>query len=340
MAIKYVRANLEALVKGNKISNIPGVTEISLIHNEGDEEGVYTATISAPAMSSYNLDDHVFNVKVSAATDAAETVVDKNTTGEIGQQCRLRVYEREAPRVSFKNPQSDNEFIKDASISVVVEMSDIVLDNNSPLEGVSKDSGIDQSSVYMSITKDGVDYPVDEKTELEAVLEDGKLIGTYTPTNGFEEGVYKVTLRISDFDGNQSQDAERTFTIDVSAPKISLTYPTQVVTEKNVTIKGETDADPTIEVAITFNGQVYKTNPNEDGTFEYTVTNVQDGTYIVSAVATDKAGNTSPTAASLTVVVSTSAPVIQSVEFVPVETPDITQAKLYKIKVKVVLKDV
>lgn len=342
MAIKYVKANLEALVDGQHISNIPGNTEVNLTYSE--VEDAYVATVNAPAMSSYHLDDNVFNVKISAATEAAETMVDKTTPGEIGSQCKLRVYEREKPVVTFKNPQSDNEYIKDKSISVVAEMSDIslgdIIIDEASGKKVSKDSGINQETVQMSITKNGVDQDIDPKTELSAELKDGKIIGTYTPTEGFSEGLYVVSLYVSDYDGNISATVTRTFTIDLQAPSVILTEPTSVVTEKNVTIGGITEADPTIKVYITFNGEVYETNPNEDGTFQYTITNVQDGTYIVSAKAKDKAGNETPTAATLTVIVSTSAPIIQSVQFVPVETPDITQAKLYTIKVKVALQDI
>lgn len=345
MSIKYVKANLEALLEGELIDskNVPGVTEITL-SNEGQEEGVYVATVSAPAMSSYCLDENIFNVKISAATEAAETVVDKNTSGEIGQQCKLRVYEKEKPSVAFTNPQSDFEYIKDKSISVIAEMSDtslgdIILDEDSGKK-ISKDSGINQDTVQMSVLKDGSDYPIDAETELTAELKDGKLIGTYTPTNGFSDGLYVVSLYVSDYDGNVSEVVERTFTIDSLAPQVTLTGPTGVVTKKEVTITGKTEADSTIEVIIIFNGQEYKTNPNEDGTFEYTITNVQDGTYIVSAKARDKAGNETPTATTLTIIVSTSTPVIESVQFTPVEGSDITQAKLYTIKVKVSLQDI
>lgn len=284
--------------------------------------GEYIVTVNAPEMSSYNLRNNVFDVIVNATTVAG---ADSETT-------TLRVYENKVPTIEFTNPKNENLSSLDF---IEVQISDNFLGDEIFNEEiiVSKDSGINLNTVSVNLSKDGQVVNI-EKDELTSEEKDGVFIGKYTPKNEFTEGSYKITVSASDFDGNFSGEITKTFVIDQKAPIITLTSPEDgiTITQNYVTVAGTLD-DPEATISVTLNGVNYSEIQAENGVFSSNITSLSDGDYTLIITAIDKAGNTSQETRRFKI--STAAPVIHSVEFVPLSGDKITQGNMYKIIVKV-----
>ena len=284
--------------------------------------GEYIVTVNAPEMSSYNLRNNVFDVIVNATTVA----------GTDSEATTLRVYENKVPTIEFINPKNENLSSLDF---IEVQISDKFLGDEIFNEEivVSKDSGINLDTVSVSLFKDGQVVNIEEG-ELTSEEKDGALIGKYTPKNEFTEGSYEVKVSASDFDGNFSGEITKTFVIDQKAPIITLTSPEDgmTITQNYVTVAGTLD-DPEATISVTLNGVNYSEIQAENGVFSSNITSLSDGDYTLTITAIDKAGNTSQETRRFKI--STAAPVIRSVEFVPLSGDKITQGNVYKIIVKV-----
>ena len=284
--------------------------------------GEYIVTVNAPEMSSYNLRNNVFDVIVNATTVAG---ADSETT-------TLRVYENKVPTVEFINPKNENLSSLDF---IEVQISDNFLGNEIFDEEivVSKDSGINLDTVSVSLLKDGQVVNIEEG-ELTSEEKDGVLVGKYIPKNEFTEGSYQITVSASDLDGNFSGNITKTFIIDKKAPEIILTSPEDgdIIIQNYVTVAGTLD-DLEATISVTLNDVNYSEIQAENGAFSSNITNLSDGDYTLTITAIDKAGNTSQEVRRFKI--STAAPVIHSVEFVPLSGDKITQGNMYKIIVKV-----
>ena len=154
----------------------------------------------------------------------------------------------------------------------------------------------------------------------------GNIVETQTPVvdaNGdwsfdaaqLAEGTYTAEATAVDNGGNTSTPANVTFTVDTSAPSVTLDTPADnsILTDNTPTISGTAEVGVTVTVEISdAQGNVVETQtPAVDGSGNWTfdASALADGDYTVSATATDTAGN-SATAGPNGFSVDTAAPVL------------------------------
>ena len=112
------------------------------------------------------------------------------------------------------------------------------------------------------------------------------------------DGTYTVNAATSDTAGNTATAGPNTFTVDTTAPSVTITAPADntVTSDGTPTVSGNVnEAGSTVTVTITdSNGNVIETQmPAVDagGNWSFDATTLTNGTYTVTASATDAAGN-------------------------------------------------
>ena len=155
--------------------------------------------------------------------------------------------------------------------------------------------------------------------------------GQWTLAHTFAEGNHTLTALARDVAGNLSDvSAPQALTIDATAPdasKPNLTGPSDsgadgsddITNETTPTFNGTTDPGSKVELFADGATSLGFTTADENGIWRVTSSTLADGTYDVTAVITDIAGNVSPASPALTVVIDTTAPDAPS-------TPDMTAA--------------
>ncbi|NJR16282.1 MAG: hypothetical protein HC785_11565 [Calothrix sp. CSU_2_0] len=132
------------------------------------------------------------------------------------------------------------------------------------------------------------------------------------------DGVHTLKLQATDSSGNATSVYEFTFTLDTTEPapnNLDLTAATDSGTSNtdnltnrtNPTITG--NANPGANVQLTNNNQVIgNAIADSNGNWQITGSNLVNGTYILTATATDIAGNTSAASQPLQITIDTVAP--------------------------------
>jgi hypothetical protein len=148
---------------------------------------------------------------------------------------------------------------------------------------------------------------------------------TFTLTSALSQGSHTATAKATDTAGNISPpSSERTFTVDSNAPlSPTITSPTagSYVNTNTPTITGTTESGVVVTVYI--NGTIAcTTNTNGAGSFNCTTSVQSEGLKIVSATATDGAGNTSPFSNQFSFTIDTHAPSAPTLSSPPSITND------------------
>ncbi|RKI74055.1 cell envelope biogenesis protein OmpA, partial [Corallococcus sp. AB049A] len=177
------------------------------------------------------------------------------------------------------------------------------LDNATVASNTVTVTGTSVGATFVTLTFEGNDYgpiPVDASGNWSQALPGPLADGTYT-----------VTAVATDSAGNESTPDSSTFTVDTTAPTVAITTPASGSTVgANVTVTG-TAAGGATSVTVTFQGTNYGPIPvDASGNWSQALPGpLANGTYTVTAVAVDAAGNTSTTATS-TFTVNTAAPTV------------------------------
>ncbi|CAN0543662.1 unnamed protein product, partial [Laminaria digitata] len=121
------------------------------------------------------------------------------------------------------------------------------------------------------------------------------------------EGEYTASATATDTAGNSSAPVESTFTIDLTAPTLSITSPAmgELVETRDIEVTGQTEPglEVTIEV-IDDSGAVIDTittTADMNGDYSGMVTDLANGDYTLRASTTDDAGNTASEEVGVTV---------------------------------------
>ena len=285
---------------------IDGVT-YNLTYNA--TTGKYEASGIAPSASSHNLSGGYYPVSVTATylTNVSSTVNDQ-TTGAVGQGCRLVVKETTKPTINITYPTA-GQFITSAAAQRI----EIVLrDNTVQTSGYS---GVDLATFGLTVgnrTLTSTDFTATEVT--------GGYNLVYTPATPFDDGPYTITASVEDYDGNVSETASVSFVIDTAPPELSVSAPANGMhtASSSVAITGYTSDSGGLPVAIsvTLNeGSPIDISVNSSGSFEYTLTLEDEGDQTIIVTATDSSGKTS--IVQRAIYYSTAEPEITSVEIVP-----------------------
>ncbi|MCJ2013601.1 Ig-like domain-containing protein [Methylobacterium sp. J-076] len=146
---------------------------------------------------------------------------------------------------------------------------------------------------------------------------------SFTPSAGLAPGDITLTATATDAAGNVSLAAGTNLTIDTAAPGApSLTAPGLTTNDTTPTLTGTAEAGATVTV---FNGAtaIGTAVAGTDGTFTFTPTGaLAQGVNLLTATATDVAGNTSAASAGVNLTVDTHAPPMPSLDTVggPIKT--------------------
>lgn len=268
------------------------------------EDGTYSATLAAPNVTSFNVNDgHYYPITVEA-TNMADTVTTINDTdSEFGSKLRLFVKETTAPTLTITAPTA-NQYLASATPTIQFTITD---DANG--------SGVNISS--LKVTLDGTSY-----TNTSNGVTVGTVSGGYSvklvPTTALGDGSHTMSIEVADNDGNNAT-ASREFTTDTVAPTLNITSPATdggYTANSTLTVAGTTSdstsgvPDITIKLNGTDQGNVTVSN----GSFSKAVT-LKQGENTIVVTATDAAGKT--TVITRTITLDTSAPVIASINIDP-----------------------
>lgn len=175
----------------------------------------------------------------------------------------------------------------DASVIFLVTPANNSLTNNNqpPVTGVTEPG----ATVDVTITDD-------QGTTVFFGTTNADINGDFlvTPT-ALADGSYTVTVVVIDSTTNSATNTAD-FSVDTTAPGISLTTPADnsITNLDDISVTGTTDADATVNVIVTgTTGEVFNGPATVDatGNFSVLVPDLADGTYSVTAEATDAATN-------------------------------------------------
>ncbi|WP_255442010.1 Ig-like domain-containing protein [Corallococcus sp. Z5C101001] len=150
-------------------------------------------------------------------------------------------------------------------------------------------TGTTTNATSVTLTFDGASYG--------PIAVDGSGHWSYALPGPLAEGSYTVTAVSMNGAGTNSATASSTFTVDLTPPTVAITTPGDgsTIGTDTVTITGTSTG--ATSVTVTYNGTTYGPIPVDgSGNWSYTLpVSLTDGTYTVTATATDAAGNTSTT---------------------------------------------
>ncbi len=270
--------------------------------------GKYEATVDASISSSYHFnDEHYFPVTISATDEANNTTVISDTEGDFKDKLKLYVKEKCKPTVVDFSPSSGATI---TTSSPVIGFT--VLDNsNGQASGFS---GINPDSIALTVGGASVSASAISKTAVT-----GGYKCTYTPPQAIADGQCTIMVKVSDFDGNESDTASVSFKIDTTPPALNVPVPAdnshlntkQFFVELYTSDATSSPVTVTIDVNGTDQGYIHV---DENGYAKVQVTGVE-GENIVTVKSTDAVGKWSEVVR--TVYIKTKGPVFETVEISP-----------------------
>lgn len=265
--------------------------------------GAYEATITAPSTTSFTQTKGYYAVTVEAKNTVGTTTTVNDTHSSLGGSCKLYVQEKTAPVATISSPTSGARVTNNKQ-PVVFTITD-----------ESGGSGIDPNSIVVMLDDREQDVFGIERT----AITNGYRC-TFVPGTALSDGDHRFSVQISDFDGNTSNRAEITFTVDTVAPTLNITSPTEGMSTAatSVTVAGTTNDATSSPVALTMaldSGTAQAVTVASNGSFTKTFSGLTHGSHKVAIVAKDAAGKTTTITRNFTV--DTSAPVISKITITP-----------------------
>ena len=267
-------------------------------------DNTYTATLAAPNVTSYNINDgHYYPITIEASNAAGTITTVDDTDGALGSQLKLYVREITAPTITITAPTAQ-QFLSSATPAIKFTVVD-----------EAGGSGVNVSSIKVHL--DNKEYAVYSQAGAATSITNGYSV-SYTPI-ALTDGSHSFYITASDNDGNEATSSTVSFTTDTVAPTLSVTQPSEsgsYVSESAFTVKG-TVSDSTSgvdSIKIILNSVDQGAVTISGNTFSKAVT-LKSGTNSVTVTVTDKAGKS--TTVTRTIILDTSAPVIASINIVP-----------------------
>lgn len=264
--------------------------------------GNYEATLTAPAVTSYNQSGGYYGVTIRATDDAGNTTTANASTSGVGESLRLVVKEKVKPVIRITSP-SEDAFITTNTPTINFTVTD-----------EANGSGVDDSTIKVYLDDS-------EVTETITITGDTAYTRTCTfvPTKALGDGEHKVTISASDNDGNAASDASIGFVVDTVAPTLTVTNPDNnaAYNTASLTVSGTTNdaTSSPVTVKIKLNGADQGTvTVSSTGAWSKAIT-LGVGSNTIMVTATDSAGKT--TSITRTVTLDATAPQITSVTLTP-----------------------
>lgn len=267
--------------------------------------GKYEKTITAPNVTSYNVNaGHYYPVTVEATNTAGTKTTANDQSPGIGDSLKLRVLEKVKPTISITSPGA-GAHVTNARQPIVFQLRD-----------EANGSGINLSSLVLKI--DGGSAIGSGSSGMVCTPVSNGYDCTYTPPSALSDGAHTVTINVSDNDGNAATQASRSYTVDTIAPTLNVTSPTDGLLTNNasVTVQGTTNdaTSSPVSVAIKLNGTDQGPVTVTSGAFSKQLT-LAEGENTIVVTATDSANHT--TTVTVHVTLDTSVPQITAVSITP-----------------------
>lgn len=267
--------------------------------------GKYEKTITAPNITSYNVNDgHYYPVTVEAENTAGTKITVNDLTPTIGDSLKLRVKETIKPTVNVTSPGA-NAFVINSKQPILFQLRDEV-----------NGSGIDISKLVLKI--DGGTAVGNGSTGMVCTKVSNGYDCTYTPNTALSDGTHTVTIDIDDLDGNKAVQSTRTFKVDTIPPTLNITAPSDnFITNKSaLVVQGNTNDNlsTTVTIKIKLNGVDQGVIPVTSGNFSKSLV-LGNGLNTIIVTATDEAGKLSTV--TITGTLDTSTPVVSKVIITP-----------------------
>ncbi len=280
--------------------------EYTLVYDSSARQ--YKAEVTAPGDSSYQHNsEHYFPVSISATDAAGNTTVISDTAGDFKENLKLYAKEQIKPTVVDISPSSGATI---TTSTPVIEFT--VLDNSNGQQ--TGFSGINPDSIALTV---GGAYVSNSAISKEAVT--GGYKCTYTPSQVLTDGISIITVKVADFDGNESETASVSFKIDTTPPVLNVATPADGVSvnTKTLLVSGVTsdESSSPVTVSITVNGVGQgDVVVSSDGSFSKEVS-LTEGENTIEIISTDAVGKQS--SVKRTVILKTTGPVFKTVEISP-----------------------
>lgn len=286
-------ATVKAIINGQTIT---------LTYNPTSKK--YEATVTAPTVTSYNVNaGHYYPVSITATDDAGNSTTKTDADATLGGSLKLRVLEKVKPISSITYPTSNARIITDKPI-----ITWMVTDE-------ANGSGINPATIGITINSGTVITSGITKTAISNGYN-----CSYTPTTALPNGSNTIKVDASDFDGNTAIQKSVTFIVDTVAPTLSVTAPNDalITNQTSVTVLGVTNdaTSSPVTVKIQLGGVdqgAIEVNPST-GAFSKVLT-LTEGANTILVTATDAAGKA--TSITRTVTLNTVPPVISAITLTP-----------------------
>ena len=246
------------------------------------DDGYYTLSGTAPALSSANLPGGYYGVQIIATDDAGNETTINQDDSTWGAQLRLQSYESTKPTVTITYPSNDSR-INTCTPTITAQLRD-------------NDSGVDPATLDLRINGGGKITQGAPGLTLTPV--EGGYDLSYAVPTALDEGQTTISVGVSDKDGNSADPASITCTIAVTAPTISLSSPAEgiVTNQAAVQITGITSDDQltSVTLTVTVNGhdQGPVTVDGQTGAFalQANPSHMQEGANVIKVKVVDATG--------------------------------------------------
>ncbi len=261
------------------------------------QNGKWEATITAPAKSSYTLEDHYYPITIKVTDDAGNVTTVDCTHETLGETLKLIVKEKVVPVSTITYPTA-SAYITSNKPEIRWTVTDDDSGVNPDTIGITIDSGDRITGNGINKTKTAEGYQC-----------------SYIPSEALSDGSHNVKVDASDYDGNAASQKSVTFTIDTVPPTLNVASPEdEAITNKQAcTVQGTTNDVTSSPVKVTVklnNGTAENVTVQSDGAFSKSLTLISGENTIV-VTATDSAGKA--TTVERKVTLDTGAPVIHSI---------------------------
>lgn len=266
--------------------------------------GKWVGTFTAPSITSYNLANKYYPIKIEVTNDAGTVVTKDATDATLGEMLRLVVKETIKPKITLVSP-SKGAYVTNNKQPITFKVVD-----------EASGSGVKLSTVRLKI--DSTTYTASSTGMKSTGITNGYQF-VFTPQSTLKDGNHTITITASDNDGNAATTVSSTFTIDTVPPTLTISSPqTGLITNKSaLTVTGKTNdaTSSPITLTMTLNGTSLGSVAVEtDGSFSKAVT-LAEGTNSIVVTAKDGAGQT--TSITLSVKLDTTVPVLKGITLTP-----------------------
>lgn len=308
MAVKQVRAQIN------------GIWTL-LTYNS--TSGKYEGTLTAPSVTSYNVNSgHYYPVTIEATDMAGNVTTKDDTDASLGAALRLTVKETVKPTITITSP-SNGAYITSNVQPITFQIRD-----------EANGSGVKISSLTLQIDSNTVLNNTSVGMSIAAVTNGYDV--TYTPQSALSDGSHTVKINVQDNDGNAATQTTSTYVVDTVPPSLNVTAPASnegYINSKDYSVVGTTSDTTSGPVTVTIKlndvdqGSV---TVQSNGSFTKAIT-LAVGTNTIVVTTTDKAGRS--TSVTRTINCDIAAPTVSEIVVSP--NPVNTSGQ-YTISVKVV----